>query len=158
MKFKKYIPILIATPFVLASCASASEIIDISSQITSKTSQPTVYFALTPPKGFVTAPSNGALTTINYTATLSTTSSKPADACQVGVYSFDGPLVTPTNTVIIVNGTGTIRGTTHSNSQGTFLYVFGCDAAGVTPTVTTSFKVGTKSYSGTHTSATLTDG
>ena len=163
MKFKKYIPLLIAAPFVLASCSPYT---DISSSITAHIGFEQIgekevpssagYLLTTPPQGFVLAGATAPAipTVMNYTITLSSTT---ATTCQVQKYTATGDDV-EIGTVSITDGKVTISGSTYSSNNvdsdlhGVFLGFGACTVEGVASTVTISFTVGKKSYRGTNTS------
>jgi hypothetical protein len=152
MKFKKYIPLLIATPFVLASCAAY---IDISSQMSDDAAGALVHFNVVPPQGFITAPTTNAATIINYTASLSSTG---ATTCNVIIYGLDGLDGTST-TVTFANGKASLAGTTFASGvvEGNFLEIEGCSGAGtVSSSVDISFTVGVDTYNGSHAAGTIT--
>ena len=152
MKFKKYIPLLIATPFVLASCAAY---IDISSQMSDDAAGGLVHFNVVPPQGFLTAPTDNAATTINYTASLS---SAGATTCNVITYGLDG-LDGTTTPVTFADGKASLSGTTFASGVvvGNFLEIEGCSGLGkVASSVNISFTVGVDTYKGTHSAGTIT--
>jgi hypothetical protein len=158
MKFKKYIPLLIATPFVLASCAGY---IDISSKISCYfTGTSIVHYNVVPPQGFITAPTDNAATIINYSASLSSVGAADGTTCDVITYGLNG-LDGITTPVTFANGTASISGTTFASgldgSVGDFLEIENCNTVNaVSSSADISFTVGVDTYKGTHSAGTIT--